>query len=144
MSRDASLVTFDVAGQWYALPVEAVVEVATGASLTRVPGGGDGLAGVTSWRGRTIPVFRLEGDLKPADAAPDLECRVLILRDPGPCALRIDRPGEILREWTPVVVEGRTGPNADAFTRDADRTIRVLDPNEVVATAGGAAGEGTI
>ena len=141
MSRDSSLVTFDVHGQWYAFPVEAVVEVATGATLTRVPGAGDGLAGVTSWRGRTIPVFRLEGDLKPVDAAPDQECRVLILRDPGPFALRIDRPGDILREWTPVVVEGRRGAAADAFTRDGDRTIRILGPNEVVAAAGGAAGE---
>jgi len=94
--RDVVLLTLWVAGAEYAFPVPDVVELVPEPKVTRVPGGRPPLAGVTNWRGRTIPVLDLAALLKVADAPPDVKRKLLVLRRPGPCGVLVQRPGRVV------------------------------------------------
>ena len=134
MSVPFLLVTFRVGDSLYGFDVGDVVEVAATGEITPVPGTSERVAGVTSWRGRTIPVLRLAEDLKREAAGPDQKCRLLVLSRPGAFAIRVDAPGQIVREWTPVdspdrgVEQGMTR----LLARVDDDLVRVLDPRRVV------------
>ena len=55
----ASSLIFRVgAGRWY-LPVETVVEVLRGVTITRVPGAAEGVRGLVNHRGRVLTVAHL-------------------------------------------------------------------------------------
>jgi chemotaxis signal transduction protein len=122
-------VTFSLDGATYAFDVDDVVEVAVTGDVTPVPGTSERVAGVTSWRGRTIPVLRIRADLKRTDDTSDQRCRLIVLRRPEPFAVRVDSPGQILRDWAAV---SEPTPDADRETRllvrRGEELVRVLDP----------------
>lgn len=68
-TRLETWVTFSLAGETFALPVEPVREVVRVASITRVPHAPRPIRGVTNMRGRVIPVIdlRLRIELPEAD-----------------------------------------------------------------------------
>ena len=90
MSAPFLLVTFRVGDAHYGLDVSDVVEVAATGEITPVPGTSERVAGVASWRGRTIPVLLLPEDLKREAVGPDQKCRLLVLSQPGAFAIRVE------------------------------------------------------
>ncbi|MEZ5065251.1 MAG: chemotaxis protein CheW [bacterium] len=129
-----ALVTFRVGDTDWAVDVDTVLEVTTASSVTPVPGTARRVLGVTSWRGRTLPVLRLAEDLKDCGSAPDQRCRLLVLRWPGPFALRVDSPGQIVRTWEPLERESLPGETEVLeLVRVDGRLVRVLDVPRVVA-----------
>ena len=77
--RLATFVTFDLAGETFALPVEPVSEVLRVHSITRVPHAPEPIRGVTNVRGRVIPVIdlRLRIGLEPTPL--DRSSRVIVV-----------------------------------------------------------------
>jgi chemotaxis signal transduction protein len=134
MSPPFLLVTFRVADAQYGFDVSDVVEVAATGEITPVPGTSERVAGVASWRGRTIPVLRLPEDLKREAVGPDQKCRLLVLSQPGAFAIRVDAPGQIVREWTPVNTPDHAAEPGMTrlLARVDDDLVRVLDPRRVV------------
>jgi len=141
------LLAFEVAGGLYALPIEAVLEVAEVESATCVPGIGTHVAGVMNWHGDPLPVVASEPLLASGDPAIDgaeisdggsvLREQVLVLSDRGDEAARLGMPvdrvagliegGAPLGRSSEVVVERRPVDG---------RVVAVLDPRQLVARAG--------
>jgi len=71
-------VTFQVAGETYAFPVEAVQEILRVGTITRVPDAPYPVRGIVNLRGRVIPVVDLRLRLGLATAEPGPAARVLI------------------------------------------------------------------
>lgn len=69
-----------VAGEHYALPVEAAVEVVERGELTPVPGAPSPVAGVRNVRGRILPVFDLAALLGVATAEAE---RIVVVEHAG-------------------------------------------------------------
>jgi two-component system chemotaxis response regulator CheV len=126
------LVTFRVAESTFAFDVEDVVEVAGLGIVTRVPGTAERVLGVTSWRGRTLPVLLVSADLKREAAAPDQRCRLVVLKNPGAFAIRVDAPGQIIRDWTPIPDAPPGSGETRQLARVRNELVRVLDPRRVV------------
>ena len=125
-----SVVTFWLGSEEYGFPVTEVVEMTPAASVTRVPGAPPRVAGITTWRGRTIPVLDLRAHLKLEDSPPDVKSRLLVLDRPGPFAVLVERPGRILTTGEIRPVESPARGSEDAFTlmQTEDGLVRVLDP----------------
>lgn len=85
-----ALLSFRIAGRRFALDAGRVAEVVRRPAVTRVPHAPASLRGVTSLRGKVLPVVSL-GDLlgveSTADAASD---RLIVLDDSEPLALAVD------------------------------------------------------
>jgi chemotaxis signal transduction protein len=137
VSAPVALVTFRVADATYGVDVRDVVELSTSGQVTPVPGTSDRVAGVTSWRGRTLAVLRLASDLKREAAAPDQRCRLLVLRSPAPFALRVDAPGQILRDWSPVEGDEARSETGETclLARAGESLVRVIDPRRLAGDA---------
>ncbi|CAA7615201.1 chemotaxis protein CheW [Magnetospirillum sp. UT-4] len=74
---------FQVAGETYALPLDALAEVMPLAGVTPVPGQAQHLLGVTNVRGEIRPVLNLHVLLGLAEPAPNLRCYGVFLRAGG-------------------------------------------------------------
>ena len=133
------LVTFRVGEHDYALELDDVIELIVQHPPTPVPGSVPRLLGVTSWRGRTLPVLGLAGALKREPAEPDGKGRFLVLSRPSPYALHVDDPGRLAspRDLVPVAIEGA---EAEAEARELGlrlarwngRLLRILDPVRIL------------
>lgn len=133
------VVTFLVANRDFAFAVSDVIEMLSARVPTAVPGASPRLAGVTSWRGRTLPVLDLVPALKLEDPSPDSQKRLLVLRRPAPFALKVDEPGRIV---DPDDIESIELEGGDAerearefgiqLIRCSGRLVRVLDPVRVL------------
>jgi purine-binding chemotaxis protein CheW len=134
--RSAPLVTFWLGAQEFAFDVFDVVEMKPVAHLTRLPGAPARVAGVTAWRGKTIPVIALGALLKLAGGAPDVKKRLLVLARPGAFAVLVDRPGRILAPERLVPVEvspaDREAKEIMALARTDRGLLRLLDPSLVI------------
>lgn len=141
----APLVTFTRDGVRYAFEVPDVIEVTALVPVTPVPRTGPRLLGVTSWRGRTIPVVDPRGHLKREAAKPDVKSRILVVGRPSPFGVAIDEPGRLLRspDRHPVESVGREGPAAPGvrLVRTAEGLVRVLDPEAVLGDVRTLAGD---
>lgn len=71
-------VAFQVAGETFALPVDAVQEILRVGAITRVPDAPYPVRGIVNLRGRVIPVVDLRLRLGLAGAAPGPSARILI------------------------------------------------------------------
>ena len=145
------LLAFEVESSLFALPIEAVLEVAEADRATCVPGVRPDVAGVMNWHGDPLPLVSTalllagEEEAAPAGApaagaAPArgvLREQVLILSDRGDEAARLGMPvdrvvGLIVGE-APV----RRAPGLVAERRPvAGRVVAVLCPERLVARAG--------
>jgi chemotaxis signal transduction protein len=133
------LVTFRIGDQDFAFDVRDVVEMIAARQPTPVPGASPRLIGVTSWRGKTVPVLTLPGALKREAAPSDGKKRLLVLRRPTPFALRVDEPGRIAdpRDLEDVAIEGgdvedEVRESGVRLVRWQGRLLRVLDPVRVL------------
>jgi chemotaxis signal transduction protein len=135
-----SLVTFWLGDQEYAFEVTDVVEMTASPLVTRVPGAPARFAGVTNWRGRTIPVLNLRARLKLPDRPPDVKKRILVLDRPGPFGVLVERPGRILAA-SATHPYGATMTKPDdpiRLVRAEDGLVRILDPIRLFADPAGA------
>jgi chemotaxis signal transduction protein len=88
------LVFLRAGGRWFALPAEAVAEVATKGPVTRVPGTARTVLGLTLVRGRLVPVVSLPElvgfTATAGDAAATLPRLVIVRADDSEVALVAD------------------------------------------------------
>lgn len=132
-----AIVTFRLDGKEYGLDVQDVVEVTSARPVTPLPGTSDRVVGVTTWRGKTVPVLDPRRRLKRRAPAPELRSRLLVVGRPGPFALLIGEPGRVLPRGDLRPIE-RVGIDAE---RDGDGVsivatpgglVRVLDPARIL------------
>jgi purine-binding chemotaxis protein CheW len=155
------LVTFDVAGQEYALELEAVREIIPAPEgLAAVPGADALVLGVTGYRGGLLPLLSLRGLLGLPIAATREELAKVVVTAVGGVLVGLvaDRMRSIvpadagLIEPTPLVLAARTGGEAriKAIYRGeaGRRLISILAPeqlfrDDVMQRLGKGAGEAT-
>ncbi len=146
------LLTFEVAGAAYALPIAAVLEVVEADRATCVPGLPQDLAAVMNWHGDALPLVAssplLEGTepdgTSPVaeDVAADaggpsiLKAQVLVVSDRSIESARLGMPVDRVLG----LVDGRAKPNRSQSVvverRPVDgRVVSVLDPRRLVARA---------
>ncbi|MEM7350878.1 MAG: chemotaxis protein CheW, partial [Acidobacteriota bacterium] len=82
-SRIETWVTFNLADEIFALPVEPVNEVVRVASITRVPHAPRPIRGVTNMRGRVIPVIDLRLRIELPEADLGRASRVIVVSSRG-------------------------------------------------------------
>jgi purine-binding chemotaxis protein CheW len=134
---DERLLTFEVAGALYALPIGGVLEVIEPAPLACIPTLPPALVGVANYHGDALPVLRSSALLDVAQAELPPPQHVLVL---------VDRPSGAARLGLPVdrvfgLVDGAAavarGADPVAERRSLDgRVAHVLDPRRLVARAG--------
>jgi chemotaxis signal transduction protein len=136
---EGRLLTFEVGGSLYALPIGCVVEVADAGALACIPTLPPETAGVLNYHGDALPVLLRSTLLDLAEQELPEPSHVLVLT-PRPTGgarlgLFVDRIAGI--------VSGRgarsSGPEPVAERRSIDgRVVFVLDPERLVARAGDA------
>jgi purine-binding chemotaxis protein CheW len=135
------LVTFDVAGQEYALDLEAVQEVVTAPEkLTHVPGSDDAVQGVMAYRDRLLPLLSLRVLLGLPSAALARnkiivtlvgETLVGLVADGTRSLVSID-PAHL--EPAPPILSARAGGEvkiAEIYRAAKDRLISILVPDRL-------------
>ena len=138
------LVTFDVAGQEYALPLDAIREiVATPDHQTYVPGSDDAVRGVTPYRGGLLPLLSLRRLLGFPPAAPVDATREKVLIVPiGGMLIGFvaDRTRAVIpvdadrMEKVPPVLAARAGGETrikQVYRAAHDRLISILAPEHL-------------
>jgi chemotaxis signal transduction protein len=134
--QDQRLLTFEVAGSVYAIPISGVIEVADVGDVSCIPTVAPDVAGVINHHGDALPVIR-RGSL--------LELNASALEDPQHILVISDRPTKSARLGLPVdrvlgLVNGvgatalGAGPIAERRTIDG-RVASVLDPQRLVSRA---------
>jgi chemotaxis signal transduction protein len=133
---DARLLTFEVSGALYALPISGVLEVMEPAGVASIPTLPRELAGVINYHGDALPVLWPQSLL--GLDAPD--------RAPGNVLVMTDRHGDAARLGIPIdrvlglvagsVPTAAAGDDAVVERRSIDgRVASVLDPRRLVAKA---------
>jgi purine-binding chemotaxis protein CheW len=137
------LVAFEVAGQEYALPLDAVREIIpTPPDITSVPHGEALLLGVVAYRDTLLPLLALRGLLGFRAAAPGDESKVLVTRVGAVLVgLVADRTREILSapphlvDLAPPMLAARAGGEArvEAIYRGdgGRRLVSILAPSKL-------------
>ena len=137
------MLTFEVAGAAYGLPISVVLEVAETDRATCVPGLPTSLAAVMNWHGDALPLVAsdqlLAGEGEGAEEASEdtlLKAQVLVVSDradqPARLGMPVDRvmglvSGEAAQSRTSSVVAERRSLEG--------RVVNVLDPRRLVARA---------
>jgi purine-binding chemotaxis protein CheW len=135
------LVTFDVAGQEYALDLNAIQEIVTApTSLTHVPGSDEAVLGVMSYRDRLLPLLSLR-ILLGLPAASDTRDKVVVtavgetlvglVADGARSILAVD-PNRV--EQAPPVLRARTDGEAQImqiYRAGVGRLISILAPERL-------------
>jgi chemotaxis signal transduction protein len=136
VASDERLLTFEVAGSLYALPIACVVEVAEASALACIPMLTPEMAGVLNFHGDALPVIRREVllDLE-VQELPDPSHVLVVTPRPnggarlGVCADRI----EGLVNGDGALASG-AGPVAERRSIDG-RLVFILDAERLVARA---------
>jgi chemotaxis signal transduction protein len=114
------LLTFEIGSSLFALPIEAVHEVAEMAELACIPTLPRDVAGVINYRGDALPVVRRERLLEPGAGALEAPQHVLVISDRAsspPClGLEVDR-----------VLGFVDGPPAASFAQRGEAERRPAD-----------------
>jgi hypothetical protein len=137
LASEERLLSFEVAGALFTLPIASVVEVSEAAALAAVPGLPRSCGGVMNWHGDALPVIwaslLLEGTPRAADAG--APAHVLVLAEPGGGArlgLPVDRVLGLVDG--PAAIARGDGPVAERRPLDG-RVANVLDPRRMLARA---------
>jgi purine-binding chemotaxis protein CheW len=112
-----SWVTFALASETYALPVEAVQEILRPGAITRVPHAPAPVRGITNLRGRVLAVVDLRVRLGLPPAEPDERSRILVVASrERTLGLLVDGARQVLK-LLPSAVQP---PPADILTARSD------------------------
>jgi len=136
-SRGERLLTFEIGGSLYALPISGVVEVTeVEEGFAAVPTLPERIGGVINFHGDALPVLRSSALLGVGGADPKMPAQVIVVTD---------RPTEKARLGLPVdeILGLVNGPRATARGTDPvaerrsidGRVANILDPRRLVGTA---------
>lgn len=98
------LLTFQAGGQIYGIDAREVIQVAPYPACTPVPHAPDYIAGLATWRGKTLPVIDLSALLEGTPARALLSTRLLIVAYPRaecgsrPVGLLVEKAVETIKQ----------------------------------------------
>lgn len=125
-SEQMQLVTFELAGEHFAVDIHAVREINRLLEITRVPKSPPEIAGVINLRGKIFPVVQLRMKFGFPEVEPGDQTRIMVLENDGKeTGFIVDRVHEVLRIDSSIV-----DPTPEVMgTVDADfiRGIAKLD-----------------
>jgi chemotaxis signal transduction protein len=132
---DERLLTFEIAGSLFAMPIEGVLEVAELSELACIPTVPEDVASVMNYRGDALPVVRRERLLSLAPNA-DESTHVLVVTDrktPVPrFALAVDHVLGLIDGSCPESRDGKVVVDRRPLN---GRMANILDPARLVARA---------
>ena len=138
------LVRFALGDRELLVDVASVLEVLVAGPVTRLPGSAPAIAGVTSVRGRIVPVVDASRAL--GTTVPVARDRFLVVATPdGPVALVVDRVDAVVAADLPARDDGATAdgvrpaPLVVATATIDGASFPVVDPAAVIAAAVGVA-----
>src|SRR5262249_55043810 len=127
-------VTFDVAGEIYALPVLCVEEVLRVTAITRLPYAPAPVRGITQLRGRVLPVVDLAVRLGAAPVAVGPQSRIVVVTARGrTLGLLVDAARQVMKllpsamEAPPPEVVSDQSDFLVAIVRRAESLVILLD-----------------
>jgi purine-binding chemotaxis protein CheW len=128
------LITFMLADERYALPIELVYEILRVAPITRVPHAPRAVRGLMNVRGRLLPVVDVRTLLEMPPASIDKDARVVTVEVRGrSLGLLVDRVGTVARIPkdailpAPAEVVGRRADFVSAVATDGEGMAVVFD-----------------
>jgi chemotaxis signal transduction protein len=134
---DERLLTFEVGGSLYALPIAGVLEVTEAGPVANIPTVPASVGGVFNYHGDALPVLRRSALLDvEEEALPEPEQVLVLAGRPAGTArmgLPVDRVFGLVNG--PAAVSHGTDPVAERRSL-AGRVAHVLDPVRLVALAG--------
>ena len=132
---DERLLTFEIAGSLFAMPIDGVLEVAERSELACIPTVPEDVASVMNYRGDALPVVRRERLLSLAPNA-DESTHVLVVTDrktPVPrFALAVDHVLGLIDGSCPESRDGKVVVDRRPLN---GRMANILDPARLVARA---------
>ncbi|MGH0032760.1 MAG: chemotaxis protein CheW [Myxococcota bacterium] len=136
-SNDDRLLTFEIAGALFAMPITGVLEVAERTGSARIPTVPESTADVMNYRGDALPVVRRERLLDlPAEPDADESEHVLVVTDPGSPVPRMGMGVDRVLGLVDGSGAASTDGSVIAERRPMDgRMACVLDPARLVARA---------
>ena len=130
MTGTRSYLSFDVAGEGHALPMEVVREILRVPPLVRVPQGPASLEGLGNLRGRVLPVVSLAGLLGKQSGDGTESARVLVLDRASLLGLRVDAVRGLVTVGRDQVEEN----SGSTVLRTPGGDLRVVDPGPLLAS----------
>lgn len=130
------LLTFEIGGSVYALPIACVVEVSEVEAISSIPTVSLAMAGVMNHHGDALPVVRRSTLLDVDDADLPEPAHVLVITPRATGGAQLGMPVDRIMGLVDGV--GASSPGADpvAERRPVDgRVVSVLDPRRLVARA---------
>ncbi|RMG20642.1 MAG: purine-binding chemotaxis protein CheW [Deltaproteobacteria bacterium] len=147
-SAGAEFLAFWLAGERYALPIDALREIVRLPAVTEVPRTPPHVLGVATLRGEVLPILDLRPRLGLAEAEPTSKARVLVVRsEEGPAGLLVEAVEEVVRVEgaveleAPPAVLGHRRELLQGLLRAGDRILAVLDPERALAIEGPSGGK---
>jgi len=139
VERQLHLVTFELDGEAYAVPIAMVREVVRVADLTRVPNAPPHIRGVMNLRGRILPVVELRTRLGLAPLEPTPAARVVVAEVRGRLlgylvdrVTQVARIGEGAVTAPPDEVVTGSGEAITGIARRGDRLLLLLELERVL------------
>lgn len=136
-------VTFALAGETYALPVEAIQEILRVGTITRVPDAPHPVRGILNLRGRVVPVVDLRVRLGLPRVEPGSRSRVLVANARGRLiGLLVDTVEQVVRldrntfEAPPADVLTAQSDYLRAVCQQGQALLILLDTERVLEVAG--------
>jgi chemotaxis signal transduction protein len=135
------LLTFEVAGTVYGIPISEVLEVVESGNVTCVPSLPKSHGGVMNWHGEVLPVVTpaLLLDCEEAGAAEDAasDAQYLVVSDRSDETARLALPIDRVIGLADGGASRLQGPNVVAERRPVDgRVVSVINPRRLVERAG--------
>lgn len=125
--RRETWVSFGLAGETFALPVDPVHEVVRPSSITRVPHAPFPIRGVTNLRGRVVPVVDLRLRLELAPGEITRASRIVVVGSRGRrLGLLVDSVQQVVH----IEVDRIQPPPDDVMTVQSDYIFGVYHPDE--------------
>jgi purine-binding chemotaxis protein CheW len=156
MSQEGNLpyLTFSLAGECYAVPVERTAEVLEYARVTKLPMADRSLRGIIDLRGKGVPIVDLRIELGLDASVPEKDCSIVVLELPREEGILlvgalVDAVYEVIEVApssieSPPRFESRTGGDTKLIAGIAkadDRFVIVLDAERLFSKEALAAAE---
>jgi len=125
------MLSFRVGANDFATAAEDVTEVLRQPRLTRVPLAPAGVLGLTSLRGRVMPVVSLACALGEKAGQLTLRSRVLVLRLEDPIGVAVDAVGTLSRPGDRAAMQSTPSDGVEGFP-GAAQAVRVVDIGDVI------------
>ena len=133
---DQRLLTFEVAGSIYALPITGVLEVMEPAEVASIPTLPRAVGGVINYHGDALPVLLPCHVLGTPPAEPSALGNVLVVTDRATDSARLGLPIDRVLGLVAGMVSSGAGEDAVADRRSIDgRVAHLIDPQRLVARA---------